>query len=90
MFAWVSITIMITVTCLLMEKEIFKFKADNKSVKVPIQFCLGNISNGFGGPESRDVSLKGNAYDSSIDFNAIDKSEIHNIHNYLMIKNNVQ
>ena len=28
-------------------KEIFKFKADNKNVNFPTQFCLGSISNGF-------------------------------------------
>ena len=26
-------------------KEIYKFKANNKNVKFPIQFCLGSISN---------------------------------------------
>ena len=25
-------------------KEIFKFKADNKNVNFPTQFCLGSIS----------------------------------------------
>ena len=28
-------------------KEIFKFKANNKNVNSPIQFCLGSISNEF-------------------------------------------
>ena len=39
-------------------KEIFKFKADNKSVNFPAQFCLGGISNGFSATESRDVYFK--------------------------------
>ena len=60
-------------------KEIFKFKADNGSVNFPFQFCLGSISNGFGATEYRDVSLKGNIYDFSVDYNAIDKSDILNI-----------
>ena len=30
------------------EKEIFRFKADNKSVNFPTQFCLRNMSNGLG------------------------------------------
>ena len=41
-------------------KEIIKFKADNKNVKFPSPFCLGNISDEFGATESREVSLNGN------------------------------
>ena len=48
------------------------------------------MSNSFGAVESRDVSLKGNVYDFSVNNNAIDKSDILNIHKYLMIKNNVK
>ena len=44
-------------------KEIFKFKAENKNVNLPTQFCLGNISNGFNATESREVYLIGNVYD---------------------------
>ena len=29
-------------------KQIFKFKADNKNVNFPTQFCLASIANGFG------------------------------------------
>ena len=43
-------------------KEIFKFKAANKNVNFPTQFCLGSISNRFSAPESREVSLNGNVY----------------------------
>ena len=35
------------------------------------------------------ISLKGNAYDFSVDYNSIDKSDILNIHKYLMVKNNI-
>ena len=41
-------------------KEIYKFKADNKNVNFPTQFCLGNISNKFDAVHSREVCLKGN------------------------------
>ena len=41
-------------------KEIFKFKANNKNVNFPTQFCLGSISNKFGATEPREVSLKEN------------------------------
>ena len=68
-------------------KEIFKFKADNKKVNFPTQFRLGSISNGFGVLEFREVSLNGNVYHFSVDYNSIDKSDILNIHKYLMIKN---
>ena len=44
-------------------KEIFKFKADNKNVNFPTQFCLGSIYNGFVATESREASLNGNVYD---------------------------
>ena len=68
------------------EKKIYKFKADNKSVKFPTQFSLGNIANAFGAAESREVSLKGNAYYFLFDYNTIDISDILNIHKYLMVK----
>ena len=63
-------------------KEIFKFKADNKNV------------NGFSATDAREVSLNGNVYDFSVDYNSIDKSDTLNIRKYLMtqkiIRNNVQ
>ena len=71
-------------------KEIFKFKANNKNVNFPTQFCLGSISNGFSNTESREVSLNGNVYDFSVDYSSIDKSDILNIHKYLMTKNNIK
>ena len=43
-------------------KEIYKFKADNKNVNFPTQFCLGSISNKFDPNEYREVSLEGNLY----------------------------
>ena len=72
------------------EKEIFKFKADNKSVNFPTQFYLGSISNWFSATESREVSLDGNVYNFSVDYNSIDKSNILNIHNYLVTKSNIK
>ena len=62
-------------------KEIFKFKADNKNVNFQTQFCLGSISNGFNGTESKEESLR------SI---SIDEFDILNIHNYLITKNNTK
>ena len=71
-------------------KETFKFKADNKNVNFPTPFCLGGISNKFSATESREVPLNGNVYDFSVDYNSIDKSDILNIHKYLMTKNNIR
>ena len=74
------------------KKEIFKFKADYKVVNFPNEVCLENICNGFHATMSTEVSLGGNVYDFSVDYNAIDKSDILNIHKYLMfkIKNNIK
>ena len=69
-------------------KQIFKFKADNKNVNFPTQFCFGSISNGFSATESEEVSLNENVYDFSVNFNSTDKSDILNIHKYLITKNN--
>ena len=71
-------------------KEIFRFKADNKNVNFPSQFCLGSISNRFGATVSKEVSLKGNVCNFLVDYNTIDKSGILNIHKYLMVKNNIK
>ena len=71
-------------------KEIFKFKADNKNINFPTQFYLGTTSNGFSATESREVSLNKNVYDFSVDHNSIYKSDILNIHKYLMTKSNIK
>ena len=68
----------------------FKFKDENKNVNFATQFCLGSISNGFSATESREVSLNGNVYNFSVDYNSVDKSDIINIHKYLMTKNNIK
>ena len=70
-------------------KQIYKFKASNKNVNFPSQFCLGNLSDKSDYVDSQELSLKGNVYDFSVDYDAIDKSNILNIHKYLMIKNNI-
>ena len=70
-------------------KQINKFKASNKNVNFPSQFCLGSISDKSDYVDSQELSLKGNVYDFSVDYGAIDKSIILNIHKYLMIKNNI-
>ena len=79
---------LIIVICLLMDKNFVNLRLIIKNVNFSIQFCLGSISNGFTITESREVSLNGNVYDFSVDYNSIDKSGILNIHKYLMKNNN--
>ena len=67
-------------------KEIFKFKANCKNADFPTQFCWGSISNQFSAFNSREVSLK---RIFSVDYNVIDKSDILNIHKYLIVKNTI-
>ena len=61
--------------------EVIIFKDDNGNIKFPTQFCLGSISNGFNNTES---------YGFSVDYNAIDKSDILNIYKYSMTNNNIK
>ena len=70
--------------------EIFKFKAEDKKVNFLARFCLRSISNGFRATESREVSLNGNVYDISVYYNSTDKSDLLNIHKYLMTKSNIK
>ena len=82
--------ILIIAICLLTEKKYFKFKADNKNVNFPGQFCLGSISNEFSATDFREVSLNENVYAFSVDYNSIDKSDILNIHKCSITKNNIK
>ena len=40
------------------------------------EFCLGSICNGFGAIVFREVSLRGNMYNFSVDYNSVVKSDI--------------
>ena len=71
-------------------REISKFKASNKNVNFPSQFCLGTIPNKFDYIDSEEVSLKGNVYDFQADYNALHKSSILNIYIYLIGKNSIK
>ena len=71
------------------EKEIFKFKASNGSVNFPTWFYLGSICDGFHATVSREESLGGNEYDFSVNYNAIDKSDILDTYKYLIGKNSL-
>ena len=68
-------------------KGIFKFKADNENVNfinsISFRKYISNI-------ETREISLNGNVYDFSAEYNSLDKSDILNIHNHLMRKNKIK
>ena len=64
----------------------FKFKSNDKNVNFPNTFCLVRKSNKFDYVRAKEVSLKRYVYNSSVDYGAIDKSEILNIHRFLMVK----
>ena len=70
--------------------NVHKFKANNKNINFPTKFCLGSISEKFGSIEFREVSLKRNIYAFSVDYSAIDKYDLLNIHKYLLVENNTK
>ena len=61
-------------------KYSFMFKANNGSVNSSTRFFLESISDGFGTTEFREVSLWGNVYDFLVHSNAVDKSDILDVH----------
>ena len=71
-------------------KEIFKFKTCNENVNFLAQVCLGSIFIEFNAFESREVSLKRNIYDFSVDYNSVDKSCKLNTHKYLIVMNKIK
>ena len=81
---------MIKVICFFNGKEISKLKANNKNVNFLTQFCLRSVSNRNSATESTEVFLNGNTYDFSAHYHSIDKSDILNIHKYVMTKNNMK
>ena len=83
------ITVVIIVICLLTGKKYISWKPI-KIYQLPTQFCLGNVPDISDAIEVKEVSFKGNVYDFSVDCNAIDKSDILNIHTYLMVKDYIK
>ena len=51
-----------------------------------MKFWPGSTSNKLDYVKWEEVSFKGNVYDFLVDYDAIDKSDISNIHRYLMVK----
>ena len=72
-----------------MEKKSINLKQVIKMFNFPSQFCPGSISSKLDYVDSGEVSLKGNVYDFLVDYLAVDKYNILNIHQYLKIKNSI-
>ena len=68
----------------------YKLKASNGYENSVTQFFLRSKSNGFRAAYFRKVSLNGNMYDISVDYNSIEKSDILNIDDYLLTSNNIK
>ena len=67
-------------------RQIFKFKAKDYEI-VPYLLCLAGISKEFS--SSNLTGLYGYVYDFSVDYKAITNNIIHDIHRYVMKKNNI-
>ena len=73
---------------LLMENRYLRLKATINMLTFQNNFK--NISSGFSATEFREISLNGNVYDISVNYNSIDKSDISNIYKYYMTKNDIK
>ena len=68
--------------------EIIKFKAKDSKI-TPYPLCLGNISKVWSIDNMKKTSLQGCVYDFSVDYDALEVSDILDIHKYLMEKNGI-
>ena len=68
--------------------EICKLKANNNISWN--NFCFGSISNDFTKGEQSEIFLNGTVYDFPVDHSSSRKENILNIHQYLIIKNNIK
>ena len=78
---------LIIVICFSMEKKCITSKPIIKLAPFLINFLKKYIWK-IDKNESKEVSSKGNVHNFLIDYHAINKSDILNIHKYLMVKNN--
>ena len=68
--------------------EIIKFKVKDSEI-TPYTLCLGNILKDLPLDNMEKTSLQGCVYDFSVDYDAIEVSDILGIHKYLMEKNGI-
>ena len=86
-FVWVYNIMLIIVICLLMKKKYLNLKPTIKILTFQLSFVWEVFVMDLV-LVSREVSLNGNMHNFSVDYNSIDRSDILNIHKYLMNKNN--
>ena len=81
---------LIIVICLLMEEKCLKLPTI-RMLTFQLNFVSGvYLYNEFSAIKSREVFLNENVYNFSVDCKSVDKSDILNIHKYLMAKNNIK
>ena len=68
--------------------EIITFKVKDSEI-MPYSLCLRNISKDWTNDNMKKTGFNGYIYDFSTDYNVINKSDILDIHKYLMKKNNI-
>ena len=68
-------------------KEVIKFKTKKQSVVGKLS--LGNISADFNQADRKSTGLYGYIFDFSVNCSAISNDKIHDIHAYLMKKNDI-
>ena len=73
-----------------MEKKFINLKLVIKMLTFHLNFSLGSGSNKFDYVDSEELSFERNVYDVSVDYGSIEKSDILNIHKYLMIKISIE
>ena len=71
-------------------KKPIRLKQIIKRSTFQLEFCLGSTSNKFDYVEPEEVSFKENVYDFSVYYDAIDKSDLLNLHKYLILKNDIE
>ena len=67
--------------------KIYQFKAKDSEIKYPC--CLENISKDLSVDNMKKTGLSGYVHDFSVDHNAIQASDIVEIHKYIMKNNNM-
>ena len=69
--------------------EIIKFKAKDSEI-TPYELCLGNISKAWLVDNLKRTGFNSYVYDFRVDYNAIAVSDVLDIHNYVMEKNQIE
>ena len=69
--------------------EIYKFKSKNSEINAA-PLCLDNVSKDILADNMKETGLYGYVYDFSVNYCSIDVDNVLDIHQYLMVKNNIK